>query len=280
MVTKLSQKLKAYSAAAGAITAVTGTVDAQIVHTDINPDTVLTGAEIYALDMDNNSNPEMSFQIFTYLDSLSNPIGHFAEVQLNTPTTNAIMGSLFYGYYPFPFSLNSGDSISANAGGPNWRDYNVNGGLQYLGAKIYSYSYANFLGQDKFMGVRFSISNQTHYGWVRLYVSPDADTIIVKEYAYESQPNVGITAGNLVGIPSQEQTMTRIFAYNNVLHVNRENAGAPIVVTVYNMMGEAVISEQTTDANYALDMNRYAAGIYTVNVQTGGGMVNRKIYIK
>jgi Secretion system C-terminal sorting domain len=273
----ITKKLKAYSAAAGAMTAFAGVANGQIVHTDIVPDSVITDGETFSLNMDNAGPAEFEFERFTYLDSLGNPEVTFSMVNVLAPTS-AIVGSIFSSSYPFPFALNNGDSIAASAGA-NWRDGSINGGTQYLGVVYGSYNYCNFLGVDKFMGVRFNISGQPHYGWVRLYVSPGADTIIVKEYAYQTLPNVGLTAGQLVGIETQETTPVRVFAYNNMLHINRESNGDAAVITVYNSMGQTVYTEQSAENNYTHSLENLTAGIYTVSVTTSTGVTTRKIYI-
>jgi hypothetical protein len=55
--------------------------------------------------------------------------------------------------------------------------------------------------KDNYFGFKFSISSQTHYGWVRLSVTVGggygnlATIINVLEYAYESNPNTVLPAG-------------------------------------------------------------------------------------
>ena len=56
---------------------------------------------------------------------------------------------------------------------------------------------------DRFVGVRFQIENQTHYGWVRLNVHHSTEskgcrriTATVTAYAYETVPNRAITIGS------------------------------------------------------------------------------------
>lgn len=276
-MSKVSKKLKAYSAAAGAMTAFAGVATGQIVHTDIIPDTILTGGGTYDLNMDNAGPAEFTFVQYNVLDSLGNPLGFFSSVAVNAGT-DAILGSVFSSSYPFPFALNNGDSIAAS-GGTDWRDGTLNYGNQYLGVVYGSYNFCNFLGQDKYMGVRFQANSQTHYGWVRVYVSPGADTMIIREYAYQTLPGVGLTAGQLVGIETQETTPVRVYAFNNVLHINRESNGEEATVTVYSSMGQVVYTEQTAENNYSHSLDELAAGIYTVNVTSSTGTTSRKIYI-
>jgi hypothetical protein len=52
---------------------------------------------------------------------------------------------------------------------------------------------------NKYLGVKFRIAGQTHYGWVRLSVSSGITGIeaTIYAYAYETEPNKPITAGAL-----------------------------------------------------------------------------------
>jgi hypothetical protein len=53
----------------------------------------------------------------------------------------------------------------------------------------------DFFGAEGLMGIEFEISGNTHYGWLRLTLHPDTGAAILRDYAYESEPGVGIIAG-------------------------------------------------------------------------------------
>lgn len=56
--------------------------------------------------------------------------------------------------------------------------------------------------KDRFMGVKFEIKGQTHFGWVRLNVQvqvPQIITATLTGYAYETTANQPITAGQTKG---------------------------------------------------------------------------------
>ena len=66
----IESKIKKYAALAGGITAVAGVANAQIVHTDINPDTLITGnGALYNLDVDNNG--VIDFTFYTIASSIT-----------------------------------------------------------------------------------------------------------------------------------------------------------------------------------------------------------------
>ena len=51
------------------------------------------------------------------------------------------------------------------------------------------------VGSNRFLGVRFLIKGQTHYGWIRLTVTTGAFSATITGYAYETIANKRITAG-------------------------------------------------------------------------------------
>lgn len=277
MNSNVQRKLNAYAAAAGAI-AVAGTASAQVNYTDINPDTIVHDSVYYDLDMDNNGQPEMRFETVTYTGS--SVTVNLAQVQLQGDTNNAIIGSLYYGMYPFPYSMNNGDSISST--NTNWHNANVNAGLQYLGVVAGSYTYCNWLGvSDKYLGVRFKIGANTHYGWVRLSVNSTADTIWVKDYAYELLPNVGITAGQMVGIPSHNaNSPVRIFASGNTVVLQNTQVEKGGTVRISNMLGQNVYETAITDEHMRIGLGNDAPGIYFVEVLQGDEKIVKKVYIQ
>lgn len=57
------------------------------------------------------------------------------------------------------------------------------------------------VGKNRYIGVRFQISGETHYGWIRLTVTTDPNrhhpsmSAEISAYAYETVPNKPIKAG-------------------------------------------------------------------------------------
>jgi hypothetical protein len=53
----------------------------------------------------------------------------------------------------------------------------------------------DFVGTTGFLGLEFDITGNTHYGWARLTVHTEFGIGVLHDYAYESDPGVGIIAG-------------------------------------------------------------------------------------
>jgi hypothetical protein len=73
--------------------------------------------------------------------------------------------------------------------------------------------------KDRFLGVRFLISGETHYGWIRLTVitKPGPLSATITGYAYESLPNKPILAGT----SAQDEPNVR-------LEMEGESGGPPL----------------------------------------------------
>jgi len=56
---------------------------------------------------------------------------------------------------------------------------------------------------NRYMGIKFTIGTQTHFGWVRLTLVNESETIT--GYAYETIPNKSIKAGDVGRIPASNE---------------------------------------------------------------------------
>lgn len=94
--------------------------------------------------------------------------------------------------------INNGVAIS-NSAFSHWNQGNEYI-LGYYGTYQTNYSstnivsYGNWEGEsNKFIGVRFDISGNTHFGWVRLSVPNDYSSVTIHDYAYEDVAGTAIT---------------------------------------------------------------------------------------
>ncbi|MCU0433198.1 MAG: T9SS type A sorting domain-containing protein [Bacteroidia bacterium] len=276
----LTKKLKAYSITAGSLTAAAA-AHGQIIYTDISPDINITTPSNYNLDMDNNGQPEMDMLLFSYADSIYSLTTFYLLAYNNTAT----LGDLYQVFVPFPFALNSGDSISPSS--PNWRDTSALGGRQYMAVVTTYYSTTNTYGYwlgttDKYLGVRFSINNQLHYGWVRLSIDSAVSQIVIKDYAYQAAPGIGLTAGqtNAIGMEENTAGIPRIHVYDRTIFVNLPAETVPDgILEVYNATGQLVRTETITQQSMRVGAGDLASGVYFVQlVLANGEKISRKVY--
>lgn len=260
-----------YTAIAG-VAAAAGSADAQVVYTDVNPDTVINNFESYVLDLDNNGQPEMNLEVIRYP-------GGDQQIRSSVLPLNAILGSLYQANYPLPFALDNGDSISGTT--PGWQSGAINNGMQYFAVLYNSQTFGNWIGaNDKYMGVKFRIGANTHYGWARLSISATGDTLTIKDYAYQAIPGLGIVAGDVVaGIPQISlQDSVSIFASAGIVTIHN-TAQTEGTVRITNTLGQTIRELQLTGTGMRIPMEGTPAGIYFVEVSTGTEKVVKKVYI-
>jgi len=110
---------------------------------------------------------------------------------------------------------------------------------------------------DGYIGVKFDLNGNMHYGWVFVELHTN-QTVTVKSYAYETTPNTGIAAGDtggtsavlVTGITVQGQNgLSSILENNNlqmeetVLPANASNNS--VIWSVTNQTGTATINSTT-----------------------------------
>lgn len=268
----LRNKLNIYTAAAGAV-AIAGTADAQVIYTDVNPDTVINNFQTYLLDIDNNGQHEMSMEVIRYP-------GGDQMIRLGVQPVNAILGSLYQANYPLPFALDNGDSVSATT--PGWQNGTVNSGAQYLAVLYGSQTFGNWVGvNDKYLGIRFRIGQNTHYGWARLAVAATGDTLTIKDYAYQAIPGLGITAGDMVAaIPANSlQDSLTIFSSSNTVIIRNSSNDPSGTVRILNTLGQCIHQTPVNGPNMRISLEGHPPGIYLVEVSDDKNRMVKKVYL-
>ena len=284
----IESKIKSYSALAGGLTAIAGAANAQLGHTDINPDTLITGnGAVYNLDVDNNGVIDFTFYTIassiTYSSGSSSTFIDFSGAYMSPAASGNSMMNFSYG----PMNVPAGSAIGSSG------SFTSSGGWVGLVADIsyvsssstssYSVSVGNFLDTDGFVGLKFQNSGNTHYGWARIEVANDGTVLSVKEYAFESTPNTAINAGETangpVGIADLENSVV-INNFNNQLNVESSQILTNGIINVVSMSGKQVVSKSFTSNLERIDLNDLSTGIYMVNVNSDEGVINKKIYVR
>lgn len=296
----LETNLKKYSLLAGSITSAISTVNAQIVYTDVNPDTLLNHhGETYALDLDNNGVVEFNLQ------SLDTAIVYSSyNMQTNLQIVGGAIGNIVAGASfisdtsSFPLAISQGDTIDGNDTFVSYplgtsSSFGVpiigllsNSTIDTITGNTIAQSstvYGNFTpNQEAFIGVKFDISGNNHYGWLRVEMSSDADTIIIKDYAYESTANTAIIAGNtgggMLSIAEKENKIT-INKIQNTLYIKLDDYKNNSLLNIYDISGREVLKSKLSSSNEQIYLNDFEVGIYLVKVISGDDILSKKIYL-
>ncbi|HEY6764147.1 MAG TPA: hypothetical protein VI386_05200 [Candidatus Sulfotelmatobacter sp.] len=180
---KLDKSLLAYVAAASATGLIGSTVsaEAKVIYTPVN---TRLYDNTFPVDLNNDGSADLSLIASFQVESF-----YRTELHVRPATGNAVIAgdggaaALTWGTrigFKAPFSRSTLFMASRAR---------CHSSYCYSGPWAYS--------QGRYLGVKFSISGQTHYGWVRLSVERLPATLT--GYAYETIPNKPIIAGQTSG---------------------------------------------------------------------------------
>ncbi|HYG50732.1 MAG TPA: T9SS type A sorting domain-containing protein [Flavobacteriales bacterium] len=270
----LQQKLKSYSAVAGAVTAataVTTDAEAQIIYTDVSPDLVVNVSGTgYNFDLNGDATVDFTvgFQSGTYSGFAYNYIFAYSL----TPTTNQID------------TVSGGTSAAHNVNDPInatnlWSPGYGTSTTHALALSIPSLSYniGDWVGAtDKYLAFKFAIGANTHYGWARLDVSSTSNSVTVKDFAYESMPSTQILAGATPSaVADIELNNITVFSAGKQINVDVADLQNASVI-VRDLTGRAVYASNLNNSFTQINMDSAAEGVYTVTVSSTDGRTTTK----
>jgi PEP-CTERM motif-containing protein len=191
---QIARRLSSYTTAAGLGAFACGVpAQAAIVHKDLADLSVTEGGSYY---VDMNGDEVLDFRLWGNTAGYAPARMRFQGVYPSLELTNTAKGSA---YYLRSFELD--DMIGPGA------EPTDNGSGQRYG--IVSANYGNFGLTDtenfpQFAGIQLDIAGSTHYAWVRMQTEPVSLsgapvpplTATVFEWAYETNPNTAIKAGD------------------------------------------------------------------------------------
>ena len=235
---------------------------AQIVYTDIDPDSIV-GASVsqvilsYFIDLDNDANYEFELRHF-------NPGPGNEAVELHGETIG--MNEVIVDAIGHAKVISEGDTIGP--GSTIWG--NDNFGI--LDVPWYG-------GGDKYFGFRFRISGSWHYAWARVNIPADRLYFTIKDFAYNNAIDELITAG--MGISGGN---TEILSPNkNELSVNPNPVlyeatieyrthSNKIKLNLFNINGlEIEFKYRIEEDRIMFDTNKLGPGLYFIRLNGDNG---------
>jgi hypothetical protein len=184
---KLEKNLAAYMAAAGAagigFLAVSQPAEAKVVYTATN----VTVTTPIAIDLNQDGATDFTLGFVAGIE-------HSFFVDVTPAAGNAVRGngSAACGFFGVP--VGPGEKFVTNS---------------YLGegvrmAGFFGYGISTSFGPwanvtNRYLGFKFLINGQTHYGWARVSVTNEIRTVVLTGYAYETTPNKNIVEGHTFG---------------------------------------------------------------------------------
>jgi len=290
----LSAKLLSYSAAAGALLAIGANAEAQIVYTDVDPDSLvvlpdIVGQNIFEIDMNNDGFTDVTIVAgngdWYYSEGVSNWMsiralnGSGAEIALQSSYLSGWSATY---YFAKRFDA---DALI----GPAESFYSSSWSFQLGWNGTYATGLSYNTGQwvdgetDKYLGIRFSLDGGTtyHYGWVRLDVAGDQSEVLVKDYAYEETADVGIVAGQKwttsVRDGLSDDLGVKIFSHQNKIVISDleiDHATAD----VYSVTGQLLHTVQVEKGRNEVPVDN--KGLYIVKIDLGSEIVSSKVIVQ
>ncbi len=237
--------------------------NAQVIYTDI-PDTTLLTGDIYSLDLNNDGIADYVIGVTPNLNSTFNSV----EIYVSSATnTNAVAASLGPASFYYPFLIESGALINqADTWFPAYP----------FATLLFIYTTGSIQGNwqggiaNGFMGLRFKISGQTHYGWVRLDLAADAKSAVVKDYAYNTTPDSGIVAtADLQGVQELTGSFATITANENQLQIVLPISINNTRLEITNIQGQQVLNKGLKGSAESIDLSSFLEGTYVATVYSG-----------
>jgi len=247
---------------------------AQIVYVDIDPDTTiyipnaLDSSNIF--DFDVNADGIIDFLV----SAKRSYIYHFVTNSIlitHNSNKNRVVGACYPpdGYY----ELDVNDTINLNN---SWWSFN----------HVTNYPEASPMSclppaRDFYIGLKFFENADTLYGWVRC--SATDNSITIKDYAYNSIPNLFILAGQTVLDSALVPLFPEptVFMSQNQLVVALSQYPLPLgEIRIVNGTGQMARSAPIQAITNYIPITGMAQGIYIVQIITPQGVISKKVFLQ
>lgn len=266
---KSEKNLKRYSAMVIAATAA-GQTSAQISYTDINPDIVISDSSVY-FDLNEDLQND-----FVFLDT--NYTGYNLWIAAATPLDSfkAFAGNVTS--YEYPFKLTLGTMIDDALTWVPQNGSSVFGSLAFNQSSGFPYSgsfWAND-ASDGYLPLKVNIGGFDYFGWVRLSVAANTQSITIRDYAYEQSPNTGIPAGSTgLGINDSENKLETVFNVNNNELTITTKSKEMLYVSLFDLKGAELHSFHTSVSGKFI-LPEMENGIYIVRISSVNGSLSKR----
>lgn len=291
----LIKRLADYAAFAGSIICLMNKADAEVIYTDIDPDVVLTtDGNYYAIDIDNNGTPDFQFLKSTFsINPSFSYYYYFRELAAGPFYQNAIAGNSHFYPYPgvldfFPYAISYNKVIDS---GLLWQT----GSLQFMACKTWTSIYDNHCSNcywntkslyevlDHYIAIRFiDNENKNHYGWIRCDVREDGGLLVIKDFAYETEPDYLILAGSKTTFQEIKPGNIKgeIYTSGNTVYISvPRRPTMEFSINIYNLTGQIIYSAQSENPFIEIHLD-VPHGIYVVVVNSGNAKLSKKVLIE
>ena len=202
----LGRRLSTYAATASTLLIVGSAANAQISYSGLQNITLEDFTDSALIDLNDDAQYDFKFMLAGYYDSYTYG-SYFLHYSIAVGgilnPEESIYNSWIQSYYGLAKALGAGAYIDQDV--ENWSSGESWGFIMqywisyYIQAPGYTSSYSGSLGfftdQIRYLGVRFHIGEEQHYGWIRATVAEHVASMTIYDWAYEQTPDKGIRAG-------------------------------------------------------------------------------------
>lgn len=285
-----SKKIAGYLSAASAVLAAND-ANSQIGYQVLDPAVVVTENAPRSVDLNGDQIPDFAFLIDSSVEQVEEYVTNTTKSALFIGEMSpAQEGAGAVGSEYLASALNCGTAISSAS--------EISSGILAFSTTQYnSFNYTSsvidsggdFLGQNnKYMGIKVVLSTAatTHYGWLKISVPSESNTITIHELAVNLTPDQAIDACQTVieddaniSTVSIEDKVT-VFSNLNQATINVTPDIIGGKVEIISLSGQIVKSQSINDVNTLIQFDGITEGIYTLSLKSKVGNLNKRIYIK
>lgn len=240
---------------------------AQVIYTDINPDTVVitTGQQQMAscfINFDGAGPYEKEIRYFNPGGGVQPAVELANNIQVTVECPVALVAAGGRAKV-----INAGDTLSATS--QIW-GYDA-GGLR-----------SNWYGAEHFVGMRFKKAGQWYYGWVRIEIPTNVSSVTVKDYAYNTTPDEQI----VVGVPASTGVIhvpkmgMKVEVQRRAIHIDVPVHMEGFKAALTDMNGRVVKQQQTLQHTGTIGTEDLVQGIYILTVLQKGESRSFKIAVQ
>ena len=261
-------------------------VHTQEIIIDVEPDElVVASSSPFSIDFSNDATDDFSFRVQTMVgDTVLG--GQPSTYDGSSAIIECLAGQ------PMGITANGSFSLTNMAGGASVSSSDEFGldssyplGINLLidaGIGIFPYVYGSFLGvSNQYLGVRFTDGGNTHYGWIELSVSAEADTIVIHSYGYDATPDQSVDAGDGdASVFFAEDLGIRVWNSSEFIHVELESDDIGSQFSLVSISGKELISTELDELSSEIDLNYLPQGIYLVHIYNRDQVLTERLYIR
>ena len=280
----LKAKLSKYSALTVAYSASALYASAEQVKDTVN---YTGGFETYSIDIDGDGTNDFAVTCVQWATSY---VGNSFNMEFYGNNEMVIDSALTSGTNPYPKLLSQSYLLTADKnfgvdsnvwlGGTSYAPKGMFGGGYKKNAGGQVYKWGAVGGRSGFyLGVKFDISGETHYGWMRFNVSTQINSWKLIDMGYEDQPDTSVKVNYEeppLSLENENTLEANIQKAGEFLVFDVNNSKALSEVELINISGKTVLKENNASKIF---IGKMPKGVYFIKLTSTKGILTKKIYI-